>query len=305
MSSLKIFSGNSNPNLARDICNNIGVVLGKAVVDAYPDGETFVKINENIRGCDVFIIQSINQPANHHIMELLIIVDAVRRSFARRITAVMPFFGYARQDRQDQLRVPITAKLVANLLVTSGVDQVLTVDLHSQQIQGFFDVPVEHLHALPVFYKYILEMKNLDNIAVFAPDCGSIKTATSYAKMINCPLGFVAKRRLDAANVEALNLVGSVEGKNIILVDDMTETAGTLMAAAQIIMNHGAKDVIAIVTHGVINSIGYERLSSDKCCLKSIITTNTTPIVSNGVLIKILNVSQLIGNAINRMHYNY
>ncbi len=235
---LKIFTGNSNRPLAEEICRHIGVSLGEATVTSFPDGESFVKINENIRGADVFIVQSTCPPSNHHLMELLIMMDAARRASAQRITAVMPFYGYARQDRKDQPRVPITAKLVANLLVAAGANRVLTMDLHSQQIQGFFDIPVDHLYASPVFFDYLAKTRK-GNLVVCSPDVGGMKMAAAYAEMLDAGLGLVAKKRMSATTVEAINVVGEVNGCDVLLVDDITETAGTLIAAAKILRDSG------------------------------------------------------------------
>ncbi len=300
--SLKVFTGNSNPKLANEICESMGILLGKATVTSFPDGETFVRIDENIRGKDVFIIQSTSCPANHHILELLIMIDAARRASAERITAVIPFYGYARQDRKDQPRVPITSKLVANLLVSAGANRILTVDLHAQQIQGFFDIPVDHLYAAPVFWDYLDSLKNIDKLMVYSPDVGGLKMAAAYADMLECPLGFVAKRRTSATTVEAFNLVGEVEGANVLLVDDMTETAGTLTAAAKLLKEHGAQQVMAAVTHGVLNSIGYDRLRAKECALDQLITTNSTPVEIHGFPITVLSIAKLLGQAIQSIH---
>ncbi|MDE0821123.1 MAG: ribose-phosphate pyrophosphokinase [Opitutales bacterium] len=296
---LKIFSGTSNRPLADEICEYIRTPLAEATVTQFPDNETFVKINENIRGADVFIIQSSSPPANHHIMEMLIMIDAARRASAQRITAVMPFFGYARQDRKDQPRVPITSKLVANLLVTAGANRVLTMDLHAQQIQGFFDIPVDHLYASPVFSDYLNQFET-ENLTVLSPDVGGMKMATAYADILNCPFGLVAKRRHNATTVEAFNLVGDVEGRDVLLVDDMTETAGTLMAAATLARDKGAKMVRALVSHGVLNEMGYQRLKDGG--LDELITTNSVPLTSRGLPIKVLSVAPLLGEAILRIH---
>jgi len=299
---LKLFTGSANPALAREICESINVPLGEATVTSFPDGETFVRINENIRGADVFIIQPTCNPANHNIMELLIMIDAARRASASRITAVLPFYGYARQDRKDQPRVPITSKLVANLLVASGANRVLAVDFHAQQLQGFFDIPVDHLYASPVFYNYLQDYKKADNVTVFSPDIGGMKMAAAYAEMLNCPLGFVAKRRTSATTVEAMNLVGEVDGREILLIDDMTETAGTLTAAAKLLKEHGAKVVRAAVTHGVLNEIGFNRLKEGG--IDELITTNTTPVDPGELPITVLSVAELLGQAIMRIHSN-
>lgn len=269
---------------------------------SFPDGETFVRIDENIRGADVFIIQSTCNPANQHLMELFIMIDAARRASAKRITAVIPFYGYARQDRKDQPRVPITSKLVANLLVSSGANRVLTVDLHAQQIQGFFDIPVDHLYASPVLIEHLKEIDR-DNLTLFSPDVGGMKMASAYAGLLKVPLGFIAKRRTDAETVEAVSLVGETEGRDILLIDDMTETAGTLCAAAELLKKNGARSVMAAVSHGVLNSRGYERLSSG--ILNQLITTDTTPVQKHeGLPITVLSVAELLGEGINRIHNN-
>ncbi len=223
---MKLFTGNAHPALAKDICSYLGVELGNATVSSFPDGETFVKINDNIRGRDVFIIQPTCPPTNQNLMELLILVDAARRASAARITAVIPFFGYARQDRKDQPRVPITAKLVANILVASGVNRVLTMDLHAQQLQGFFDIPVDHLHALPVMVEYIRTL-NIPNLIVVSPDVGGVKMASAYATALGTRLAIVVKQRKSATETEASHIIGDIHGKNILIVDDLTETAGT------------------------------------------------------------------------------
>lgn len=300
---LKVFAGNSNLPLAKEICEYLETPLGECTVTSFPDGETFVRINENIRGADVFLIQSTSNPANHNLMELLILIDAARRASAARITAVLPFYGYARQDRKDQPRVPITSKLVANLLVASGADRILTIDLHAQQIQGFFDIPVDHLYASPVIFEYLKGRKS-ENLALVSPDVGGMKMAAAYADMLDCPLGFVAKRRTSASTVEASNIVGEVKGKDILLIDDMTETAGTLCAASDLLKKKGAKTVTAAVTHGVLNAVGYERLSDPGISLDELITTNTTVVKTGDFPITVLSVAQLLGEAIARIHGN-
>jgi ribose-phosphate pyrophosphokinase len=294
---LKIFTGNSNEPLAQEICNYLDVSLGDAVVTSFPDNESFVRFNENIRGMDVFLVQSTCSPANHNVMELLIMIDAAKRASASRVTAVLPFFGYSRQDRKDQPRVPITSKLVANLLVAAGANRILTMDLHAQQIQGFFDIPVDHLYASPVFFE---ELKRLDakNMTIFSPDVGGMKMANAYAEVLNCPLGFVAKRRTGASTVEAMNLVGEVEGREILLIDDMTETAGTLTAAAKLLKDRGAKKVSAIVSHCVLNETGKDRLRLG--ILDELITTNTVDMDISDLPIKKLSVAPLLGEAIRR-----
>ncbi len=299
---MKIFTGNANPALAREICDHIGTPLGSATVTRFPDGETFAQINENIRGCDVYAIQPTCNPANEHIMELLIMIDAMRRASARRITAVIPFFGYARQDRKDKPRVPITAKLVANLLTSAGAHRVLTLDLHAQQIQGFFDIPVDHLFAAPVFYNYIHKKDYLANATVFSPDIGGMKAASAIADLLELPIGFVAKRRTSATTVEATSLVGDVDGRDIILVDDMTETAGTLVAAGRLLKQHGAKSVRALVSHCMLGEVGYKRL--EEGIIDELITTNSTPVTPNGLPITVLSIAELFGDAMTRIHDN-
>jgi ribose-phosphate pyrophosphokinase len=298
---LKVFSGNSNRPLAEEICRHINVPLGEATVTSFPDGESFVKINENIRGADVFIIQSTCPPSNHHLMELLIMIDAARRASAQRITAVMPFYGYARQDRKDQPRVPITAKLVANLLVAAGANRVLTMDLHSQQIQGFFDIPVDHLYASPVFFDYLA--KDMPpGLVVCSPDVGGMKMAAAYADMLGAGLGLVAKKRKSATTVEAINVVGEVHGCEVLLVDDITETAGTLIAAAKILRENGATKVRAAVSHCILSEMAYERLKGG--LIDELIITNSIPNDPRGLPITALSIAGLLGDAIVRINSN-
>ncbi len=296
---LKIFSGQSNQPLAQEICDYLEVSLGDVLVTSFPDNESFVRFNENIRGTDVFLIQSTSSPANHNVMELLIMIDAAKRASAARVTAVLPFFGYARQDRKDQPRVPITSKLVANILVAAGVNRILTMDLHAQQIQGFFDIPVDHLYASPVFFDD-LKSREVDNLTIFSPDVGGMKMANAYSEVLGCPLGFVAKRRTGANTVEAMNLVGEVDGREILLVDDMTETAGTLTAAAKLLKDRGAKKVSAVVSHCVLNESGKERLRQGN--LDELITTNSVNMEIEGLPIRQLSVAPLLGEAIRRTH---
>jgi ribose-phosphate pyrophosphokinase len=298
---LKVFSGNSNRPLAEELCQHIGVPLGQATVTSFPDGESFVRIEENVRGEDVFLVQSTCTPTNHHLMELLIMIDAARRASAHRITAVMPFYGYARQDRKDQPRVPITAKLVANLLVSAGANRVLTMDLHSQQIQGFFDIPVDHLFASPVFFKYLEQMRGPDMV-VFSPDVGGMKMAAAYAGILGAQLGMVWKKRTSATTVQAVNIVGDVAGKDVLLVDDITETAGTLVNAAKILREHGAKSVRAAVSHALLSPMAYERLGGG--VIDELITTNTIPVEARGLPIRVLSVASILGEAIKRINNN-
>jgi ribose-phosphate pyrophosphokinase len=300
-SRLKILSGNSNRVLAEEICRAIGEPLGEATVTSFPDGETFVKINENIRGHDVFIIQSTCPPTNHHLVELLIMIDAARRASAQRITAVLPFYGYARQDRKDQPRVPITAKLVANLIVAAGANRILTMDLHSQQIQGFFDIPVDHLYASPVFFEYLSRAKP-EKFVVCSPDVGGMKMAAAYADILGAGLALVAKKRKSATTVEAINVVGDVEGCDVLLVDDITETAGTLCAAAKILRAHGAKRIRAAVSHCILNEVSVDRLKSG--LIDELITTNSTPVNTLGLPVTVLSIANLLGQAIQRINSN-
>lgn len=299
---MKIFSGTSNPQLAERITESIGIPLGKCTVSSFPDGETFVKIEENVRGEDVFVVQSTSPPTNHHLMEMFIMMDALRRSSASRITAVLPFYGYARQDRKDQPRVPITAKLVANLLVAAGANRVLTMDLHAQQIQGFFDIPVDHLYAAPVMYDY-LKRKSLPNLVVVSPDVGGLKMAHAYSQVLEAGLAIVAKRRKNASEIESMTVIGEIRGKTVLMVDDLTETAGTLTAAAALLKGKGARKIYACVSHAILNDLGIKRLR--KSNIDELITTDTVlrPAI-DGVKITTLSVAGLLGEAIKRIHSN-
>ncbi|HPY31637.1 MAG TPA: ribose-phosphate pyrophosphokinase [Verrucomicrobiota bacterium] len=299
---MKIFSGTANTPLAHAICAAIGMAPGKISIRPFPDGETFVKIEENVRGEDVFIVQPTSPPTNHNLMELFIVIDAVRRASAKRITAVLPFYGYARQDRKDQPRVPITAKLVANLLVAAGANRILTMDLHAQQIQGFFDIPVDHLYAAPVMYEYLRGM-DLPNLVVVSPDVGGLKMAHAYSQTMQAGLAIVAKRRKNALEVESLAVIGEIRGKNCLLVDDLTETAGTLTQAAALLKKKGAKKILACVSHAILNDTGIGRLR--KSVIDELITTDTVlrPAIA-GVKITTLSVAGLLGEAIKRIHSN-
>jgi ribose-phosphate pyrophosphokinase len=299
---VKIFSGTSNLPLAKSIAASIGLELGKCTISTFPDGETFAKIEENVRGEDVYIVQSTAPPTNHHYMELFIMMDAVRRASASRITAVLPFYGYARQDRKDQPRVPITAKLVANLLVAAGASRILTMDLHAQQIQGFFDIPVDHLYAAPVMYEF-LKQKHLADLVVVSPDVGGVKMAYAYSQVLETGLAIVAKRRKNATDIEAMGVIGDIRGRNVLLVDDLTETAGTLVNAAALLKKKGAKQIMACVSHAILGDLGIERLR--KSCIDELITTDTVlrPAI-NGVKITTLSVAPLLGEAIKRINCN-
>jgi ribose-phosphate pyrophosphokinase len=297
---LKIVTGTAHPRLVADICSYLGVPPCDTTVSSFPDGETFVKINENIRGRDVYIVQPTCPPTNQNLMELLILVDAARRSSSARITAVIPFFGYARQDRKDQPRVPITAKLVANLLAAAGVQRVLTMDLHAQQLQGFFDIPVDHLYALPVLIHYLHDL-GLNDLVVVSPDVGGVKMASAYAEALKAGLAIVVKRRLSATEIEAVTVIGEVDGKNVILVDDLTETAGTLVGAARILRDEGARDIYAGVSHAVLTDLAVERLKSSE--IKELITTDSVPVRTDvDSRVKVLSVAELLGEGIRRIH---
>lgn len=277
--------------------------LGAADVVKFPDGETFAKITDCVRGEDVFVIQSVCQQPNEMLMELLIMIDALKRASAARITAVMPIYGYARQDRKDQPRVPITAKLVANLLVAAGADRILTMDLHAAQIVGYFDIPVDHLHATPVIYDY-LSGKRFDKPVIVSPDTGSVKKAYEYARLFGCGLAITAKQRKGADEVEAYSLVGDVDGCDVIMVDDLTSTCGTLCAAAELCAKNGAKSVHAAVTHGMLGEKGLARLASSS--ITELIVTDTVPQgdVAANPKITLLSVAALFAEAIRRIHNN-
>ena len=299
---MKILAGTAHRDLAERIAVKAGEKLCDVQISRFPDGEIFVKIAENVRGRDVYIIQPTSYPPNENLMELLIMIDAAKRASASRITAVMPFYGYARQDRKDQPRVPITAKLVANLLVAAGTNRLLTMDLHAQQIQGFFDIPVDHLYAAPVFVKYLRD-KNLKDLVVVAPDTGGMKLAAAYADMLDAGVAVVGKERKSAERVEATHLVGDVKGCNAVLVDDMTSTAGTLTAAAKLLEQAGAKSIRAAVSHSLLNCKGVERLNESP--IIELVTTDSVPARCDvGNKVKVLSVAELLAEAIRRIHDN-
>ena len=301
MDKLTIFSGSSNPELARDICKGLKMSLGKGEMGVFNDGEIRVKIGQNVRGKDVFVVQSTSCPANDNLMELLVMMDALKRASARRITAVLPYFGYARQDRKDQPRVPITAKLVANLLDRAGADRVLTIDLHAGQIQGFFDIPLDHLYAVSIFEEYFKE-KKMKDIVIVSPDVGSIKTARSYAKRFRAGLAIVDKRRVNDVQAEVMHIMGDVEGRNVIIVDDMVATAGSLVEAAAALKKNGARDIYAAITHPVLCGPAIERIKDS--FIKELVVTDTIPLPERKKLDKItqLSVASLLGEAIKRIH---
>ena len=301
-SEMRIFTGNANPDLARKMAEILKTDLGEIEISRFPDGEVHVKIKENIRGKDVFVVQPICSPPNENLMELLIIIDAARRASADRITAVLPFYGYARQDRKDQPRVPITAKLVANLLVAAGTDRLLTMDLHAQQIQGFFDIPVDHLYASPILARFLIE-KNLKNPVVVSPDTGGVKAAQAYANMLGCGLAIIAKERKGPREVSVLSLVGDVKGYSAVMVDDLTTTAGTLCSAAKVLKDYGAGDIYAAVSHATMTAEGLERLK--KSPIKEMVVTDSVPLKDTmGFPVTVLSVASLLAEAVLRIHEN-
>ena len=299
---LIIISGNSNPALVKEICEYLEVSKGLAQVRRFSDGEVYIELGENVRGRDVYVIQSTCQPVNDNLMELVLLLDALKRASARRITAVMPYYGYARQDRKVAPRVPISAKLVANLITVSGAGRVLGMDLHAGQIQGFFDIPVDHLFSAPVFLKYIKERK-YEDIVIVSPDAGGVERARAYAKRLDASMAIVDKRR-EAANVaKAMNIIGEVQDKTAIIVDDMVDTAGTLTQAAEALLQKGAREVVACATHAVLSGPALERI--EKSRLSSVILANTIPLSEKAKAsskIHSLSVANLLGEAIRRIH---
>lgn len=301
-----VFSGTANQLLADKIMRYLGGKLGEVDICRFPDGEIHVQIMDNVRGRDVFMVQSLCSRPNEVLIELLIMIDAARRGSAARITAVLPYYCYARQDRKDRPRVPITAKLVANLLVAAGANRVLAMDLHSQQIQGFFDIPVDHLHAAPVLAKYLRE-KELKKLVVVAPDTGGAKTAYGYSQLMGTGLAIVAKQRLAACEVDAFSVVGDVNGCDVIMIDDMVTTCGTLCAAARILREHGAASITAAVTHAPLSDLGVRRLQ-DETSLTELVVTDTIPLredlAAGGLPMKltVLSVAELLGEAMLRIH---
>jgi ribose-phosphate pyrophosphokinase len=303
MDKLKIFSGNAHPELAKDICKYLKVKLAEAMVTKFSEGEIRVKIDENVRGKDVFVIQPTCTPPNDTLMELLIMIDALKRASASRITAVMPFFGYARQDRKDQPRVPITAKLVANLLTVAGANRVLTMDLHAGQIQGFFDIPVDHLFAINVFIDYLSKLKSKDLVLV-SPDVGSIKMARSYAKKLQAGLAVIDKRRDSPEKTEVMHILGEVEGKDAIIVDDLIATGSSLIEAVEALKKAKCKSIRAAITHGVLSGPAIDRV--DKCKdLQELVISDSIPLSEDRKhpKIKVLSVAELLGEAIKRIHH--
>ena len=302
MDKLAVFSGNAHPELAENICKYLKVKLSSALVSRFSEGEIRVKIDENVRGKDVFVVQPTSPPTNENLMELLIMIDALKRASSQRITAVIPYFGYARQDRKDQPRVPITAKLVANLLTTAGSNRILTMDLHAGQIQGFFDIPVDHLFAVGVFIDYLSKFK-LKDLVVVSPDVGGIKMARAYAKRLSAGLAIIDKRRISPEKAEVMHILGETEGKNVVIVDDLIATGGSLIEAVEALKKAKAKSIWAAITHGVLSGPALERI--DKCKgLEKLLITDSIPLDDNKKhpRIQVLSVADLLGEAIKRIH---
>ncbi len=296
---LKIFAGNAHPELAQDLCDYLGTELVNADVTRFKDGEIGVRTYETVRGADVFVVQPTSPPVNENLMELLVIIDALRRASARRITAVIPYYGYARQDRKARPRDPITSKLVANLLTQAGARRVLSIDFHAPQIQGFFDIPVDHLYASPIMVDYFKDFDRSDLIAV-APDVGSVKRVRSFAETLNIPMAIIDKRRPKPNVAEVMNVIGEVDGKNVILLDDIIDTAGTISAAAEVLKEKGAKDVYACGTHALFSGPAVERLK--KAPITKIIVTNTIAQKDHDLdNLEVLSVAPLVGEAIDRI----
>jgi ribose-phosphate pyrophosphokinase len=302
---LKLFTGRANPQLAQRICDALKIPLGRGRTELFPDGELIVKVEEDVRGRDCYIVQPTSQPVNAHLMELMIWIDCLRRASAKAVTAVIPYFGYARQDRKDEGRTPITAKLVANLLERAGADRVVSVDLHAAQVQGFFDIPVDHLHADPVMARWMRSLK-LTNRVFVSPDVGNVKRAQVYANKIGGDICIIDKRRKSGSEAQAAHIIGDVKDKNIIMVDDMITTAGTMTEACRILRDHGAKDIYVAATHAVFAPPAMERLAA--CDFTQIAVTDTIPVGSRADAIKdrlvVLSVADLLGEAIKRIHRN-
>jgi ribose-phosphate pyrophosphokinase len=299
---LKVFSGSAHPELAREIAGVLGVGLGQARLRRFPDSEVSFQIDENIRGTDVFIVQPTSNPVDQHLVELMIMIDAFRRSSAARITAVLPYYGYARQDRKDKPRVPISAKLVANVLSAAGTNRVLTMDLHKAQIQGFFDIPVDHLFAAPVIIDYLARL-DYPKVTMVSPDAGGAERARAYAKRLDAELAIIDKRRSDDGTAEVMNVIGDVEGRTCILQDDIIDTAGTITKGASALKANGAARVIACAVHGVLSGPAVDRI--EKSPIDKLIVTNTIPVSAAGAAcskIVVLSVARLLGQAIKSIH---
>jgi ribose-phosphate pyrophosphokinase len=299
---LKVFCGSAHPQLAKEIADCLGIPLGQARLRRFPDSEVSFQIDENIRGADVFIVQPTSNPVDQHLMELLVMIDAFRRSSASRITAVVPYYGYARQDRKDKPRVPISAKLVANLLSAAGTNRVLTMDLHKAQIQGFFDIPVDHLFAAPVIIEYFARLQ-MPNLTIVSPDAGGAERARAYAKRLDAELAVVDKRRTEDGTAEVMNVIGDVSGRTCILQDDIIDTAGTICKAAVALKEAGAEQVLACAVHGVFSGPAIERI--EKSPLDQMVVTNSVPLRDHGQncrKIVVLSVARLLGQAIRNIH---
>ena len=299
---LKIFTGNANPALAAKICASLGCTVGAAQVEPFSDGEIRLQILENVRGADVFAVQPTSTPVDRHIMELLLMIDALKRASAERITAVLPYYGYARQDRKDKPRMPISARLIANLIQRAGADRVLTLDLHAAQIQGFFDVPVDHLFAAPVMLEYFESIGRRD-MTVVSPDAGGVERARAFAKHLNAPLAIIDKRRTEVNVAEVMHIIGDVEEKHCLIVDDLIDTAGTLVKAAEALLKHGALTVTACATHAVLSGPAVERIETS--CLQEVVVTNSIPLREDAMRctrIKTLSVAPLLARAIHSIN---
>src|SRR6187431_1311334 len=299
---LKLFAGSAHPGLAREIAECLGIQLGAARLHRFPDSEVSFQIDENIRGADVFILQPTSNPVDQHLMEMLVMIDAFRRSSAARITAVIPYYGYARQDRKDKPRVPISAKLVANLLSAAGTNRVLTMDLHKAQIQGFFDIPVDHLFAAPVIVEHCRTLQ-AENLTIVSPDAGGAERARAYAKRLDAELAIIDKRRTEDGTAEVMNVIGDVEGRTCILQDDIIDTAGTIQKAAQALKDAGAERVLACAVHGVLSGPAIDRI--EKAPIDKLIITNSVPLTAERAKcqkIVVLSVARLLGQAIRSIH---
>ncbi len=300
---LKIFSGSSNRALAEEVARNLGVTVGDATLSTFSDGEIMIRINENVRGSDVFVLQSTCLPVNDHIIELLLMVDALKRASAGRITAVIPYYGYARQDRKVQPRVPISAKMVADLITAVGTSRVLTVDLHAGQIQGFFNIPVDNLYAASVLLDYMRRKFDKDNLVIVSPDAGGVERARAFAKRLDCSIAIVDKRREKANECEIMHVIGDVKGMDTLLLDDMVDTAGTMAQAATALMKEGARKVSAACTHAVLSGPAVDRINASP--IEELIVTNTIPLNSKTktcAKLKVLSIADLLGEAIKRIH---
>lgn len=300
---IKVFSGNANRELAKDICKELDVTFGNCEVGRFSDGEIFVNIDETVRGRDVFIIQPTSTPVNDNLMELLILIDAFKRASAGRINAVIPYYGYARQDRKTKAREPITAKLVANLLTMAGIDRVITMDLHAGQIQGYFDIPVDHLSGVPILAEYFKDIVN-DETVIVSPDLGGVTRARNFANLLDLPIAIIEKRRPKANVSEVMNVIGDIKGKNVVLIDDIIDTGGTITKAAQVLKDFGAKTVYACATHPVLSGPAIERIENS--VIEKFIITNTIPLLAHKKIDKIgiVNVAPIFAEAIRRIHYN-